>query len=75
MELPPAIRADDPGHAGWIEFGRPFGKLPQWPESQLHRVCPQAGTLLLFPSYLFHRTLPYNGSGERISISFDLAAI
>jgi len=31
--------------------------------------------LLLFPSYLFHRTLPYAGSGERISISFDLAAV
>lgn len=77
VELPPAIRADDSSHAGWIEFGRPFGKLPQWPESELRRVCPQAGTLLLFPSYLFHRTLPYSGSGsgERISISFDLAAI
>jgi hypothetical protein len=44
------------------------------PETLLQRVCPQAGTLLLFPSYLFHRTLPYAGSGERISISFDLAA-
>ena len=31
------------------------------------------GTLLLFPSYLFHRTLPFAGEGERISISFDLS--
>ena len=30
--------------------------------------------LLLFPSYVFHRTLPFDGAGERISISFDLAA-
>jgi hypothetical protein len=28
--------------------------------------------MLFFPSYLFHRTLPYRGEGERISISFDL---
>jgi hypothetical protein len=28
--------------------------------------------MLFFPSYLFHRTLPYRGAGERISISFDL---
>ena len=75
VELPAAIRADDPDHAGWIEFGRPFASLPQWPESALRRVCPQVGTLLLFPSYLFHRTLPYSGEGERISISFDLAAV
>lgn len=74
VELPPAIRADDPTHAGWIEFGRPYASLPAWPEHALRHVLPQAGTLLLFPSYLFHRTLPYAGSGERISISFDLAA-
>ncbi|RNF83633.1 putative 2OG-Fe(II) oxygenase [Montanilutibacter psychrotolerans] len=74
VELPPAIRADDPTHAGWIEFGRPYAHLPAWPEDALRRICPQVGDLLLFPSYLFHRTLPYHGSGERISISFDLAA-
>lgn len=75
VELPPAIRDDDDTHAGWIEFGRPFASLPQPPDAALRRVCPKVGTLLLFPSYLFHRTLPYAGAGERISISFDLAAI
>lgn len=74
VELPPAVRADDPTHAGWIEFGQPHAGLPAWPEQALRRVLPQVGTLLLFPSYLFHRTLPYAGGGERISISFDLAA-
>ncbi|HEY0505183.1 MAG TPA: putative 2OG-Fe(II) oxygenase [Lysobacter sp.] len=74
VELPDAIRDDDATHAGWIEFGRPFANLPQPPEAALRRVRPQTGTLLLFPSYLFHRTLPYAGAGERISISFDLAA-
>ncbi|MBC7987973.1 MAG: hypothetical protein H7Y19_00100 [Luteimonas sp.] len=75
VQLPAAVSKDDPEHAGWIEFGRPFARLPQWPEQALRRVCPQVGTLLLFPSYLFHRTLPYRGEGERISISFDLAAV
>jgi Flp pilus assembly protein TadD len=74
VELPPAIAADDASHAGWIEFGRPYASLPPWPEHAVRRVLPQVGTLLLFPSYLFHRTLPYAGEGERISISFDLGA-
>ncbi|HEU0306421.1 MAG TPA: putative 2OG-Fe(II) oxygenase, partial [Lysobacter sp.] len=74
VEVPAAIRADDPTHAGWIEFGRPYATLPPWPDRALRHVLPQVGTLLLFPSYLFHRTLPYTGGGERISISFDLAA-
>lgn len=74
VELPAAIADDDAEHAGWIEFGRPYAGLPAWPDSALRRVRPRVGELLLFPSYLFHRTLPYRGGGERISISFDLAA-
>jgi uncharacterized protein (TIGR02466 family) len=74
VELPAAVRADDPAQAGWIEFGRPFSSLPPVADGLVRRMCPQPGTLLLFPSYLFHRTLPYSGPGERISISFDLAA-
>lgn len=75
VELPAAIAAGNSEGAGWIEFGRPWAGLPQWPQHALRRVLPQVGTLLVFPSYLFHRTLPYSGPGERISISFDLAAV
>ncbi|KAB8170007.1 hypothetical protein FKV24_016005, partial [Lysobacter maris] len=75
VSLPDAIGPDDPGHAGWIEFGRPYGHLPAPDPASLHLECPRVGDLLLFPSYLFHRTLPYRGGGERISISFDLAAV
>ncbi len=28
--------------------------------------------MLLFPSYMLHRTLPFAGAGERISIAFDV---
>lgn len=75
VELPPVL-GEEAGdeYAGWIEFGRPFRHLPPWPETALRRIRPEVGTLLLFPSYLFHRTLPFRGVGERISISFDLAA-
>lgn len=74
VELPDAMGDGGEDHAGWIEFGRPFLGLPVVPEAMLRRVRPRPGELLLFPSYLFHRTLPYAGGGERISISFDLAA-
>lgn len=70
VELPPALEADD--HAGWIEFGRPHRGLPEPPADTLRCLRPDVGLLLLFPSYLYHRTLPFDGGGERISISFDL---
>jgi hypothetical protein len=70
VELPPALGSDD--QAGWLEFGQPFAGLPAPPPERLLRVRPEPGLMLFFPSYLFHRTLPYRGEGERISISFDL---
>lgn len=38
----------------------------------LHRITPMPGKLVFFPSYLEHRTLPYQGTHERVSIAFDL---
>ena len=73
VALPPALGAGNDDPAGWIEFGRPYRSLPQPDAQSLRLVRPAEGRLLLFPSYLFHRTLPFDGAGERISISFDLA--
>jgi tetratricopeptide (TPR) repeat protein len=70
VELPPGLGATD--QAGWLEFGQPFPGLPAPPPERLLRIRPAPGLMLFFPSYLFHRTLPYRGEGERISISFDL---
>lgn len=35
---------------------------------------PEAGELLLFPSWLRHGVLPFQGTGSRISIAFNLKA-
>jgi uncharacterized protein (TIGR02466 family) len=72
VALPPALDGDATT-AGWIEFGRPHARLPQPPEDDVIVLRPAVGDLLLFPSYLYHRTLPFAGAGERISISFDLS--
>lgn len=70
--LPEAMAGDD-DRDGWIEFGRPSAELPAVPDESLRLVRPEEGLLLLFPSYLFHRTLPFRGAGERVSVSFDVA--
>ncbi len=70
-KLTSAVSAEDGSHAGWIEFGSP-------PEDYLHRsrprtrlIQPQEGKIILFPSYFWHRTIPFEGEEERISLSFD----
>jgi uncharacterized protein (TIGR02466 family) len=35
-------------------------------------IKPKVGDIVLFPSSLFHRTIPFNTSEERICIAFDL---
>ncbi len=72
VHLPRAVDADDPAHAGWIEFGRPYWDFQIRAEPETRLVKPEEGLMLLFPSYTFHRTLPFEGDEERISIAFDV---
>lgn len=58
--------------AGWIEFGRPGREFPFSFVPQVRSFCPEEGLLLLFPSYLYHRTVPLDTHLTRISIAFDL---
>ena len=35
-------------------------------------VRPEEGMLIVFPSYIYHRTMPYGSDDPRISIAFDI---
>ena len=72
VALPSSLGADDDGTAGWIEFGRPYWDFRMRTEPETRLIEPEEGLMLLFPSYMFHRTLPFAGGGERISIAFDV---
>lgn len=76
--LPDSIRPDDPSQGGWIEFGRPPARYPCKADYPLECVCPREGMLVLFPSYLFHRTVPLQddeGGESRVSFAFDVIAL
>lgn len=55
---------------GWIKFGEPKFSVPgATPEMILQ---PAAGTLVLFPSYMWHGTTPLCGDAPRMTIAFDV---
>ncbi len=57
---------------GWIRFGQPpFSTNP--PLAADHFVKPKPGRLVLFPSYMWHGTVPFEGDEPRLSMAFDLA--
>ena len=64
---------DTPGHRqdGWIEFGQPISEFVTKVPPILQRMRPEVGQAILFPSYFYHRTLPFDSAGRRISLAFD----
>ncbi len=69
--LPAGMQAGS-GGAGWLEFGAPPARLRVATAPALRRLEPRPGRLVLFPSYTYHRTLPFAGTGRRISLAFDV---
>lgn len=67
VALPDAMGA---APAGWLRFGTPPPELgiDLAPYAQ---VEPKVGQLVLFPSTLWHGTVPFD-EGERLSIAFDV---
>lgn len=59
-------------YSGWIEFGRPPDSFRLNREPAVELVRPKEGLALFFPSYLYHRTIPFEGPVPRISIAFDV---
>ncbi|WP_430419207.1 putative 2OG-Fe(II) oxygenase [Phenylobacterium sp.] len=55
---------------GWIRFGQPpFVTDPPQPAD--HVVRPKPGRLVLFPSYMWHGTVPFATDERRMTIAFD----
>jgi tetratricopeptide (TPR) repeat protein len=70
--LPEIVSAPDGDKAGWIEFGRPPEHFHNACEPETLSIQPEAGLMVLFPSYFYHHTVPFEADGMRISIAFDL---
>lgn len=56
--------------AGWLRFGTPPPELGL-DLAPYGEVEPRVGRLVLFPSTLWHSTVPF-ADGERLSIAFDI---
>ncbi|MFQ5953697.1 MAG: tetratricopeptide repeat protein [Kiloniellales bacterium] len=71
VELHEEVGGAGQEEAGWIEFGRPISEFVTKVEPMVRRIRPEVGRMLLFPSYFYHRTLPFESGGRRISLAFD----
>ncbi len=74
----------DPGEGGQLMLYDPRGAMTQMHAPDLLLVggggerqvafTPEAGQLVMFPSWLTHSVTPYAGDGRRISVAINLTA-
>jgi hypothetical protein len=71
VQLPPTMLDGSDGRTdGWIQFGAPPEELGlNLPPRRL--VQPRVGRLVLFPSYFWHGTLPFEDAMPRMTVAFD----
>ena len=67
VDLPKAMSEAD--KQGWIKFGEPNLDVGQTAE---HFEQPKPGRLVLFPSYMWHGTVPFTGPDTRLTLPFDI---
>lgn len=68
-EFEASIKGSD--HAGYLEFGASPPDIPFDGEVHLKTVQPEEGMLVLFPSFFYHRAIPFEAEATRVSIAFD----
>jgi tetratricopeptide (TPR) repeat protein len=68
ISLPSAVEREP---EGWLKFGEP-GIATTPALAARHFVKPEPGLLVLFPSYMWHGTVPFTGDEPRLTIAFDL---
>ncbi len=75
VQLPEIVRPGQKGNDGWIEFGRGPSDLYTVGQPETRLIQPVEGMLITFPSYVWHRTIPFEAARDRISIAFDVIPV
>ena len=59
------------GFEGALKLGEP-GPPTSPPLREDYLVKPEPGVLVLFPSYMWHGTVPFSSAEKRLSCAFDI---
>ena len=71
IKLPSSIK--NKNHSGWLQLGQP-GPVCKPSLEPEHFVEPKRGHIVIFPSYMWHGTVPFTGDDERITVAADFVS-
>ena len=66
----PDVARDEGTKQGWLKLGEPSFDTPL-KDPVRRAIQPIAGRLVLFPSYMWHGTIPFHSGQSRTTIAFD----
>jgi tetratricopeptide (TPR) repeat protein len=70
----PEVVKDETAMQGWIKFGEPaLDIVLKHPVRRT--IQPVLGRLVLFPSYMWHGTVPFHDKAARTTIAFDVVPV
>lgn len=75
VELPHSVTTESATNAGCLQFGQPDEQLRLVHLRPRHIIRPKIGRLVLFPSYLWHGTVPFDDAATRLTVAFDAQPI
>lgn len=67
----PEVVNDEEQQQGWIKFGET--SMYMGDRETIGKVCkPEAGLLVIFPSYMYHGTIPFKSEEHRLTLPMDV---
>lgn len=70
VQVPPEVTASEDAGGG-IKFGEPDIDLGEQGKAR-RLIQPASGRLVLFPSYMWHGTVPFQSGMPRMTVAFDV---
>lgn len=74
VDMPASNAEQNANREGWIKFGE-SGLLLGGKDKPEKFIQPKPGMLVLFPSYMWHGTVPFHQEADRITAPFDLLPV
>lgn len=73
--MPAASGDADAGALRFVSRLPWLAAIPDYALSEPFVLRPQPGQAVVFPSYFWHETVPFESTGERVSIAFDVLPV
>jgi uncharacterized protein (TIGR02466 family) len=75
FNVPKEIKESIEGNPGSIKFGEWREVFGTNQDYKTHFIKPAAGMIITFPSFLWHKTIPFQSEEERVCIAFDIIPV